>query len=62
MKNSWQDFENYLKGLSISKKARSFYISWVKKALSWNKHSPQKPIPENAKKCFIKFLKSRYEP
>jgi len=46
MKNSWQDFENYLKGLPIPEKARPFYISWVKKALSWNKYSPSDVISE----------------
>ncbi len=62
MKNCWHEFENYLQNLPISEKARPFYISWVKKALSWNKRSPQEPISENTKKRFIKFLESRYEP
>jgi len=62
MRSRWHEFENYLQKLPLPEKVRPFYVFWVKKALSWNKHSPSDVISEETKKRFIKFLESRYEP
>jgi len=58
----FHDFENFLRKLPISSKARPFYLHWIKKALRFGKLRSEQPIPQKTLKIFLKNLEKDCEP